>query len=86
MGEEARELRSTNTQLRNSHGDVKHSIGNGVAKYTDDHGHKQRCGDWLMDWGVLGGKGQKKRNLDNHNNIIQKKLKNSLTYSIFSKN
>ena len=39
-----------------------------------------------MDWGVLGGKGQKKRNLDNHNNIIQKKLKNSLTYSIFSKN
>ena len=32
MGEEVRELRSTNTYLQNSHGDVKYSIGKGVAK------------------------------------------------------
>ena len=32
MGEEVRGLRSTNRQLRNSHGGVKHGIGNGVAK------------------------------------------------------
>ena len=32
MGEEMRELRSTNRWLLNSHGSVKYSIGNGVAK------------------------------------------------------
>ena len=32
MGEEVRELRSANRQLQNSHGDVKYSIGHGVAK------------------------------------------------------
>ena len=32
MGEEMRGLRSTNRQLQNSHGDLKYSIGNGVAK------------------------------------------------------
>ena len=32
MGEEVRGLRSTNRKLQNSHGDVKYSIGNGVAK------------------------------------------------------
>ena len=32
MGEEVRVLRSSNRQLQNSHGDVKYSIGNGVAK------------------------------------------------------
>ena len=32
MGEEVRGLRSTNRWLQNSHGDVKYSIGNGVAK------------------------------------------------------
>ena len=39
MGEEVRELRSTNRQLQNSHGDVKYRVGNGVAKeriYTHD--------------------------------------------------
>ena len=41
MGEEVRELRSTNRQLQNSHGDIKYSIGNGVA-----YGHEQ-C------WGAL---------------------------------
>ena len=32
MGEDVRRLRSTNMQVQNSHGDVKYSIGNGVAK------------------------------------------------------
>ena len=32
MGEEARVLRSASRYLHNSHGDIKYSIGNGVAK------------------------------------------------------
>ena len=42
MGEEVRELRSTNRQLQNSHGDVKYSIGNGGAKELIHvtHGHE----------------------------------------------
>ena len=32
MGEEVRGLRSTNGWLQNSHGDVKYTIGNGVAR------------------------------------------------------
>ena len=32
MGEEVRGLRSTNRELQNHHGDVKYSIGNGIAK------------------------------------------------------
>ena len=32
MSEKVRGLKSTNRQLRTSHGDVKYSIGNGVAK------------------------------------------------------
>ena len=32
MGEKVRGLRSTNRQLKKSHGDVKYGIGNGVAK------------------------------------------------------
>ena len=32
MGEEVRGLRSTNRYLQDSHGDVKYSIGNEVAK------------------------------------------------------
>ena len=32
MGEEVRGLRNTNRKLQNSHGDVKYSIENGVAK------------------------------------------------------
>ena len=34
MGEEVGVLRSTNRWLQNSHGDVKDSTGNGVAKET----------------------------------------------------
>ena len=43
MGEEVRELRSTNRQLQNSHGDVKCSIGNGAAKELTclTYGHEQ---------------------------------------------
>ena len=56
-GEEVRGLRSTNRQLQNSHGDVKCSIGSGVAKKLLHltHGHEQWCGDCLREWGVLGG-------------------------------
>ena len=32
MGVEVRGLRSTNGWLQNSHGDVKYTIGNGVAR------------------------------------------------------
>ena len=43
MDEELRLLRSTNRQLQKSHGDVKYSIGNGVAKnlLCMTHGHEQ---------------------------------------------
>ena len=42
MGEEVRGLRSTNRQLQSSHGDVKYSIGNRVAKELVHmtHGHE----------------------------------------------
>ena len=32
LGEEVRGLKSTNRQVQNSHGDVKYSLGNVVAK------------------------------------------------------
>ena len=41
MGEEVRGLRSTNRQSQNSHGDVKYSIGNGVAKELIPMNHGQ---------------------------------------------
>ena len=44
MGEEVKGLRSTNRQLQNSHGDVKCSTGNGVAKELicmATHGHER---------------------------------------------
>ena len=44
MGEEVRGLRSMNGWLQNSHGDVKYSIGNGVAEELITHmthGHEQ---------------------------------------------
>ena len=43
MGEEVRGFRSTNRLLPNSHGDVKYSIGNGVAKelICMTHGYEQ---------------------------------------------
>ena len=49
MGEEARGLRSTNTYVQNSHGDVKYSIGNGEAKklIRMTHGQEQWWGDCL---------------------------------------
>ena len=60
MGEEVRGLRSANRWLQNSHGDVKYSIGNGVAKEPMHmtHGHEQWCGDCLRELGVLSGGGQ----------------------------
>ena len=48
-----------NRWLQNSHGDVKSSIGSGVAKELTHmtHGHEQWCGDGLREWAVQGGKG-----------------------------
>ena len=59
MDEELKGLRSTNRELQNSHGDVKYSIGKGVAKelLCMTHGHEQWCGDCLREWGILGGGG-----------------------------
>ena len=56
MGEEVRGLRSTNRSLQNSHGDVNHSTGNGVAKELiyKTHGHEQWWGDGLRKWEVQG--------------------------------
>ena len=61
MGEEVRGLRSTNRWLQDSHGDVKDSIGNGVAKELIGmiHGHEQWWGDCLREWVVLSGGGQR---------------------------
>ena len=56
-------LRSTNWWLQNSHGDVKYTIENGEAKELIHmtHGHEQKCGDCLSDWGVVGGGGQREK-------------------------
>ena len=60
---DGRRLKNTNRESQNSQGDVKYSVGNGVAKELTcmTHGHEKRCGDCLREWGVLGGKGQKGR-------------------------
>ena len=52
-GEEVRGLRITNRQLKNGHGDVNYSIGNGVARKSIcmTHGHEQWYGDCLREWG-----------------------------------
>ena len=65
-------LRSANQQVQNRQGDVKNSIGNGVAKelICMTHGHELRR-DCRMEWGfeVEGAKGE---NWDNCNNIVNK--------------
>ena len=55
-------------------GDIKYSIGNGVAKELIHmtHGHEQWCGDCLRDWEVLGGGGQRGEKWDISNSIINK--------------
>ena len=61
MGEEVKGLRSTNRQLQNSHGDIKYSIGNGVARELTHmtHGHELRSG-FLEGRGYgVEGKGRK---------------------------
>ena len=54
--EEVRGLKSTNWWLQNSHGDIRYSIGNGVAKELRcmTHGLEQSCGDCLREWGAAG--------------------------------
>ena len=51
MGKEVRGLRSRNRWLQNTHGDVKYSIGNGVAKELIDmtREHEQWWGDCLSE-------------------------------------
>ena len=51
MGEEVRALRSKKRKLQNSHGDVKYSIGNGVAKdpIRMSPGPEQWCRDCLRE-------------------------------------
>ena len=60
ISQEVRGLRSTNRQLQNSHGDVKYSIGHGIAKelIRMTHGYEQGGGDCLREGG-LGGEGQR---------------------------
>ena len=74
MGEELRGLRSTNRQLQNSHAAVKYSIGNGAAKELTHmtHGQEQWWRDCLREWRVLGVGGQRGKNQDNCNSIINK--------------
>ena len=54
MGEELRGL-STNRQLQNSHGYVKHSIGNGAAQefICTTKGHEHWWGDCLREWRLM---------------------------------
>ena len=56
IGEKVQGLRSTDLQVQNRQGEVKHSIGNGVAKKLIHmtHGHEQWCGDCLRQWGGAG--------------------------------
>ena len=57
MGEMVQGLRSTNWQVENIQGEVKNSIGNGIAKELTcmTHGHELRGGDCQMECMVLGG-------------------------------
>ena len=59
--------------MHNSQGEVKNSIGNGKAKelICTTHGHELR-GGLLEEKGVSGGGGQRERNWDNCNSIINK--------------
>ena len=54
ISEEVRKL-STNRQLQNSHGYVKHSIGNGAAQefICTTKGHEQWWGDCLREWRLM---------------------------------
>ena len=74
MGEEVRGLGSTSRQLQNNHGGVKSSVGNGGAKELKHvtRRHEQWCGDGLRERGLLGGGGQRGKNQDNCNSIINK--------------
>ena len=69
-----RGLRSTNRWLQNNHGDVKYSVGNGVAKETT-HDLWTRA----MVWGLPEGLGRagcreggREKHWDNYNSIINK--------------
>ena len=67
-----RGLRSTNRELQNHHGDVKYSIGNGIAKELIymTHAYEQWFGDCLREGGGEGDIGG--ANWDNCNGIVNK--------------
>ena len=77
MGKEVRGLRNTNSWLQYSHGDIKYSIGNGVAKELIHmiYEHELQWEDCLRDCpspsgNHPGGWGQTGKNQDNCNSII----------------
>ena len=74
MGEEVRGSRSTNRQFQNSHGEVKYSIGNAVAKELIHmlHGHGQWWGKLPEGVGGTEWREQRGKNQDNCNSIINK--------------
>ena len=55
MDEDMRGLKSTNRWLQNSHGDVKYSIGKGVAKELIHitYGHERWWEDCMREWREL---------------------------------
>ena len=55
-------------------GDVKYSIGNGVDKELIHmtHGHEERWGDCLKEWGLLGGGSERGKNWGNFTSVINK--------------
>ena len=76
MDEEVRGLRSTNKYFKQSSGNVKYSIGNGVAKelIPMTHGYEHGVGIARRSgrcW-VERGKGAKGKNQDNCTRIINK--------------
>ena len=60
MDEDVKGLKRTNRQLQNSPGDMKYSVGNGVATELIfmTRGHEQWWGDCLREWRALGGAGK----------------------------
>ena len=67
MGEMVQGLRSTNWQVENIQGEVKNSIGNGIAKELTcmTHGHELRGGGLLVGRWVPDRGGQRGKYWDN---------------------
>ena len=61
-------------KIQSSHGDVKYSIGNGVAKETIPmcSGHGQWLVDSRKEWRVVGGGGHRGKDHDHCSSIMNK--------------